>query len=62
MPWTARDAKSHTRKANTSERAARWSSIANRVLRETGDEARAIRTANAAMAGKPKKEKSRGKT
>lgn len=55
MPWTAQDAQKHTHKANTSMKQHRWASIANRVLRETGDEARAIRVANAAMEDREEK-------
>lgn len=50
MPWTARDAYSHTKKANTTELQRRWASIANRILSEGGDEASAIRQANAMVA------------
>lgn len=55
MPWTARDASKKTSKANTPAKKKRWASIANRVLRDTGSDARAIRTANAAMTRKIKK-------
>lgn len=57
MPWTARDAQRHTKRAKTKLDQGRWASIANRVLRETGDEARAIRTANAVLAKRKGKRK-----
>lgn len=52
MPWTARDAFSHTRKANTPALQARWATVANDALsKNKGDEAAAIRIANAAIDG-----------
>jgi hypothetical protein len=50
MPWTAGDAHRHTSKADTPAKAAAWSHVANSVLHKTGDEGRAIREANAAVA------------
>jgi hypothetical protein len=44
-PWEASDAQRHTKKA-TGKKASQWSKVANSVLKETGDEARAVRTAN----------------
>lgn len=57
MPWTAADAKGHTRKANTDAKRRRWAATANSVLDEClkkgGSqetcEARAIRIANAGV-------------
>lgn len=49
MPWTPDDAKRHTKKASTAAKSRVWSGIANQVLAKTGDEARAIREANAAV-------------
>jgi hypothetical protein len=49
MPWKASDASKHTKKANTPAEAKTWAATANSVLKDTGDEARAIRTANAAI-------------
>jgi uncharacterized protein YdaT len=60
MPWTADDAVRHTKKADSPKRQRMWADIANSVLAETGDEGRAIREANAAVArdyaksGRPK--------
>ena len=50
MPWATDDAERHTKKANTPKRQRMWSEIANSVLTDTGDEGRAIREANAAVA------------
>jgi hypothetical protein len=52
MPWTAGDALGHTKKANTPAKQRRWAKIANKTLDKTGDEARAIREANAVVARK----------
>ena len=55
MPWRPEDAPRHTKKADTAELGLMWSEVANKVLAETGDEARAIRTANAVVARNRKK-------
>jgi hypothetical protein len=49
MPWEAKDAKSHTKKADTPEKQSLWSRIANERLRKGASEASAIRQANAAI-------------
>lgn len=49
MPWTPRDAYSHTRKASTPSLQRRWASVANSALSEGHDDASAIRMANAAV-------------
>ncbi len=49
MPWTAKDASKHTKKANTPAKRKKWAKIANAALKKYGDEGRAIRAANAAM-------------
>ena len=54
MPWTAADAKRHTRKA-TGPLAALWSKVANQTLARTGNEGRAVREANAVVAKRKKK-------
>lgn len=46
MPWKSSDAKSKTKKAATPKRQRQWKDVANAVLAKTGDEARAVRTAN----------------
>lgn len=50
MPWTSTDAAKHTHKATTSALKRLWAKVANEALRRTGDEARAIREANAVIA------------
>ena len=49
MPWTARDAKRHCRAANTPHLRRLWAQAANNGLKEYGDDAQAIRVANAAV-------------
>jgi Caudovirus prohead serine protease len=49
MPWTAADAKGHTKKADTKAKQEKWAKIANATLKETGDEGEAVATANKAM-------------
>jgi hypothetical protein len=49
MPWTAKDATKKTKKANTPARARQWAAVANSVLQRTGNEALAIREANAVV-------------
>jgi len=55
MPWQPEDAPRHTHKADTPHLCAIWSAVANKVLAETGDEGRAARTANAAVARERRK-------
>jgi hypothetical protein len=50
MPWTPDDAERHTHKAATTELKELWAKVANERLEGTGDEARAIREANAVVA------------
>ena len=50
MPWTSDDAEKHTHKATTVELKELWAKVANERLGSTGDEARAIREANAVVA------------
>jgi len=49
MPWTLRDAMSHTKKANTKKKKEVWSKTANEVLKSSGDEGKAVRIANSAV-------------
>lgn len=57
MPWSAKDGPArHTKRADTPAKKKQWAATANRVLDETGDEGRAVRTANAAV----KRRKSKG--
>ncbi len=50
MPWQPEDAPRHTHKADTLHLCRLWADVANSVLAETGDEGRAVRSANAAVA------------
>ena len=50
MPWTAKDAPRHTRKAKSATAKRQWREVANSVLARTGNDARAIRSANAVIA------------
>jgi uncharacterized protein YdaT len=49
MPWSPKDATRHTKKASTPKKKRQFAKVANEVLDRTGDEGRAIRTANAAV-------------
>ena len=53
MPWTPKDAESHTHKATTWALKELWAKVANECLERTGDEGRAIREANAVIARQP---------
>lgn len=55
MPWKASDATKHTKKADTPSKQSAWAKTANSVLKESGDEAKAIRIANAEMTKKSSK-------
>lgn len=57
MPWKSSDAKSHTKKANTPSEKAKWAKIANAVLKQSGDEGKAIRIANAKVSKSGKRGK-----
>lgn len=60
MPWAAKDATRHTKKATSRRLRNIWAAAANNALTETGDEGRAVRIANAAVrdaAGKPSKKR-----
>jgi hypothetical protein len=59
MPWAPKDATSHTKKATSPIAKRQFADVANSVLGKTGDEGRAIREANAAVA--KRKDSSGGK-
>jgi hypothetical protein len=51
MPFTPDDGPArHTKKANTPAAKKQWSTVANKVLDDSGDDGKAIRIANAAVA------------
>lgn len=52
MPWTPRDAYSHTKKANTPKKQRQWAHVANSALERGLDDAAAIREANAVVGDK----------
>jgi hypothetical protein len=55
MPWTMASAYRHTHKAKGPAAKKQWSAVANKVLKESGDDAKAIKIANAAIAKRKKK-------
>jgi len=57
MPWSLSSGIKHTKKANTPAKKQQWKSTANAVLEKTGDEGKAVRIANAAVAKHPSKKK-----
>ena len=46
MPWGPSDAELKDKKANTPGKKKQWSAVANSVLARSGDEGRAVKTAN----------------
>ena len=55
MPWTAKSAGKHTKKATSPTAKRQWKDVANSVLERTGDEGRAIASANAVVGRRKKK-------
>lgn len=55
MPWSARDATKHDKKAKSKTAKRQWSAVANNVLAATNDEGRAVREANAVIKRRKKK-------
>lgn len=49
MPWTAKDAKRHTKKAGSAKKKRQWSHVANSMLKAGKSEGAAVRAANAAV-------------
>lgn len=49
MRWGPSDAPRFTRLADTFSRQKLWADVANRALRQTGDDAKAVRIANSAI-------------
>lgn len=50
MPWAPSDATRFTKKAKSKKSKRQFSKVANAILAKTGDEGRAVRGANAAVA------------
>jgi len=57
MPWTAKDAPRHTKKAKSAVAKRQWEHVSNAVLERTGDEGRAVAAANAVVARRKGKKK-----
>ena len=58
MPWTPGDGpKRHTKAADTPAKRKQWSDTANSVLKKTGNDASAIKIANAAVKNYPSKKR-----
>lgn len=57
MPWKPGDASRKTKEAKSAKSRKQWSDVANSVLKSTGDEARAVRTANGVLARGARKKK-----
>lgn len=55
MPWKPSDAQKKNKKADTPAEKKKWAGVANSVLKDTGDDAKAIRIANASLSKKGKK-------
>lgn len=59
MPWTPKDASKKTKKADTKQEKEQWAKTANKVLKSTGDEGKAVRIANSAIAKGERKKRSK---
>ena len=55
MPWTPKDAKRHTKKADTPKAKEQWSAVANSMLASGKGEGAAVRAANAVVKRRKKK-------
>lgn len=55
MPWQKADAPRHDKKADTLQKKSQWAAVANSVLKQTGDEGRAVRAANGVIGRSKKK-------
>jgi hypothetical protein len=49
MPWDAKDATRHTKKAKSPKARRQWKDVANSVLQRTGNEGTAVKQANAVV-------------
>jgi len=59
MPWNSRDVSKHNRSVKSPKRKKQWKDVANSILSRTGDEGRAIRGANSAVAKSKRRRSSR---
>lgn len=58
MPWTPNDGPArHTKKAKSPAAKKQWAAVANNVLSQSGDDGKAVRIANAAVAKRSRKSK-----
>jgi hypothetical protein len=55
MPWKDKDATRFTKKAKSPTAKRQFKKVANKVLAESGDEGKAVRIANAAVAKRRRK-------
>jgi hypothetical protein len=55
MPWSPKDALRHTKKATSPKAKRQFAKVANKVLKASGDEGKAVRIANAAVRNRRKK-------
>lgn len=55
MPWDAKSAARHTKKAKSPAAKRQWAATADSVLAKSGDEAKAIRIANSAVKKRKRK-------
>ena len=49
MPWTAKDAVRHTKKADSPHKQKVWAEVASAALERHGDEGKAVREANSVI-------------
>ena len=49
MPWSAPDAESHDKKADTPKKRRLWAQVANGELARTGDDGKAAKIANGVL-------------
>ncbi len=55
MPWKPSDASKKNKKVDTPSEKKQWATVANKVLKSTGDDAKAVKAANAAIKKRDKK-------
>jgi uncharacterized protein YdaT len=61
MPWSARDAKRHTKKAKSATAQRQWAHISNSMLERGYDEGRAIAAANSVVKKRGRKKSRRSR-